>query len=312
MAEQKSLRKSLRMAKVRYVRQHYLLYLMLIIPFVYYIIFHYVPMAGLMIAFKNYSIFKGIWVSPWNGLTNFKKLFAIVEFPRAIRNTIMLNLLNLLIGFPAPIILALMLNEITSNWFKKLTQTVLYLPHFLSWVVIGGLVSALFATHDGLINHGLRAIGADNVPWLTDNAWWIVMYVIVSVWQSIGWGAIIYLSAITGIDQQIYEAARIDGCSRFKMMIYITLPSIRSTIVVMLILRIGGMMSIGFEQPQMLKNSMVNDVADVISTFVYRYGLQNGKYSISTAAGLFQSVLNFILVLTANSVSNRISDEGIW
>ena len=289
-----------------------MLYLLLIVPIAYYIVFHYVPMAGTLIAFKNYSIFKGIWASPWVGTENFKKLFAIVEFPRAIRNTIVLNVLNLLIGFPAPIILALMLNEITTGWFKKLTQTVLYLPHFLSWVVIGGLVAQLFATHDGLINQGLSALGIGNVPWLTDNTWWIVMYVGVSVWQSIGWGAIIYLSAITGIDQEIYEAARIDGCSRFKMMIYITLPSIRSTIVVMLILRIGGMMSIGFEQPQMLKNSMVNDVSDVISTFVYRYGLQNGKYAISTAAGLFQSVLNFILVLTANAVSNKISDEGIW
>ncbi len=312
MAQGTAIRASLKRARRNYVRKHYLLYIMLIIPLVYYAVFHYIPMGGIVIAFKDYSIFRGIWASPWSGWENFQKLFDIVEFPRAIRNTLMLNLLNLFIGFPAPIILALMLNEINNRIFKKITQTILYLPHFLSWVVIGGLVTTLFVTREGLINTALRAIGLQEVPWLTDNAWWVVMYVLVSVWQSIGWGAIIYLSAISGISEDIYEAARIDGCSRFRMMVYITLPSIRSTIVVMLILRIGGMMSIGFEQPQMLKNSMVNDVGDVISTFVYRYGLQNGKYSISTAAGLFQSLINFALVLGANTVSNKISDEGIW
>ena len=298
--------------KLMYVKNHYLLYVMLILPLAYYIVFHYYPMYGVTIAFKNFSIFKGVWDSPWVGFANFEKIFNIPEFTRALFNTIRLNFLNLLVCFPAPIILALLLNEIKGKHFKKITQTVLYLPHFLSWVIIGGLVSVLFATQAGLINQALVSIGLERIPWLGDGFWWIVMYVLVSLWQSIGYGAIVYLSAISGIDQEIYEAARVDGCSRFKMMYLITLPSIRPTIVIMLILKVGGMMIIGFEQPQMLKNQMVNDVGDVLSTFTYRYGIENAKYSISTAAGLFQSVINFVLVLSANAFSRKISDEGIW
>lgn len=162
------------------------------------------------------------------------------------------------------------------------------------------------------ISNALASLGMNRIPWLSENKWWIVMYVLVSVWQSIGYGAIIYMSAMSSIDQEIYEAARVDGCSRFKMMYLITLPSIKTTIVIMLILKIGGMMSIGFEQPQMLKNAMVNDVGDVISTFIYRYGIQNAKHSLSTAAGLLQSVINFVLVMSANAVSRKISDESIW
>lgn len=298
--------------KLGYVRKHYLLYLMLALPIAYYIVFHYVPMYGVTIAFKNFSIFKGIGESPWVGFENFTKLFQIKEFSRAIWNTIRLNLLCLLFSFPAPIILALFLNEINSPRFKKVTQTILYLPHFLSWVIIGGLVTTLFATNNGIVNNALAALGVDRIAWLAENGPWTVMYVIVTVWQGIGYGAIVYLSAIAGIDQEIYEAARVDGCSRFKMMYLITLPSIRTTIVVMLILAVGGLMSIGFEKPQMLKNAMVNDVADVISTFTYRYGIENAKYSISTAAGLLQSVINFILVVSANAFSRKILDESIW
>ncbi|HML45380.1 MAG TPA: ABC transporter permease subunit [Clostridia bacterium] len=305
-------RRPLLKEKRTYIRQHYLLYLMLLPPVCYYLLFHYVPMGGVVIAFKNYSIFRGIWNSPWVGLGNYAKLFSIAEFFNAIRNTLTLNVLNLIVGFPAPILLALMLNELTNKTFKKISQTVLYLPHFMSWVIVGGLVSMLFATQTGVINRALSYFGTSPVPWLSEDGWWVFMYVFVSVWQSVGWGAIIYLSAMTGISEELYEAARIDGCSRLKMMLHITLPGIRSTIVIVLILRIGSMMSIGFEQPQMLKNSMVNNVADVISTFIYRYGLENGKYSISTAAGLIQSVINFALVITANAVSNKISDEGIW
>lgn len=255
---------------------------------------------------------RGVDFKTLKSCLRFKKLFAIKEFSRAIVNTIRLNVLCLIFSFPAPILLALMLNELKSRNFKKVTQTILYLPHFLSWVIIGGLVSTLFATNTGLINNALASLGMNRIPWLSENKWWIVMYVLVSVWQSIGYGAIIYMSAMSSIDQEIYEAARVDGCSRFKMMYLITLPSIKTTIVIMLILKIGGMMSIGFEQPQMLKNAMVNDVGDVISTFIYRYGIQNAKHSLSTAAGLLQSVINFVLVMSANAVSRKISDESIW
>lgn len=298
--------------KLTYIKNHYLLYVMLILPISYYLLFHYYPMYGVTIAFKNYSIFKGVFDSPWVGFANFEKIFGIVEFKRALWNTIRLNFLNLIVCFPAPIILALLLNEIKSKNFKKVTQTIIYMPHFLSAVIIGGLVSVLFAQTTGLINNALVSIGIDRIPWLGEGFWWIIMYLVVNLWQGVGYGAIVYLSAISGIDQEMYEAARVDGCSRFKMMYLITLPSIRPTIVIMLILKVGGLMSIGFELPYMLKNAMVNDVADVLSTFTYRYGIENAKYSISTAAGLFQSVINFILVLTANMISNKISDEGIW
>lgn len=298
--------------KFNYVRNHYFLYIMLFLPLCYYILFHYVPLYGITIAFQDYSIFAGISGSPWTGFQNFQKIFAIAEFSRAVRNTLFLNVLNLLVGFPAPIILALMLNEVKNGIYKKVTQTVLYLPHFLSWVIIGGLITNLFATNYGLVNQGLASIGLPKIPWLSENGWWVFMYIFVSVWQGIGWGAIIYLSAITGIDQEMYEAAKVDGCSRIGMMFKITLPSISTTIVIMLILRVGGMMSIGFEQPQMLKNAMVNDVGDVLSTFIYRYGIENNKFAISTAAGLFQSLINFVLVLSANAISRKISDSSIW
>ena len=288
------------------------LYLLLLFPLIMVFVFSYGAYPGLRMAFMDYKPAKGYAGSEWVGMKTFIKIFKDADFIRALRNSVVFNLADLLIGFPMPIILALILNELRYPRFKKVSQTILYLPHFLSWVIIGGLVSTLFATNSGLINNGLAALGLKRVPWLSDNSWWIVMYVLVSVWQSIGYGAIVYMSAISGIDQEIYEAARVDGCSRFKMMYLITLPSIRTTIVIMLILKIGGMMSIGFEQPQMLKNAMVNDVGDVISTFIYRYGIQNAKHSISTAAGLLQSVINFALVITANGVSRKISDESIW
>ena len=288
------------------------LYLLLLLPLIMVFVFSYGAYPGLRMAFMDYKPAKGYAGSEWVGMKTFVKIFKDADFMRALRNSIVFNLADLIIGFPMPIILALMLNEIRAGLYKKLSQTILYLPHFLSWVIIGGLVTTLFATTSGLINKGLTSIGLPAVPWLSDNGWWIFMYVFVTVWQGIGWGAIVYLSAITGIDQEMYEAAKVDGCSRFKMMTKITLPSIRTTIVIMLILRVGGMMSIGFEKPQMLKNVMVNEVGDVISTFIYRYGIENNKFAISTAGGLLQSVINFALVMTANSLSRKISDESIW
>ena len=298
--------------KLMYVKNHYLLYVMLILPLAYYIVFHYYPMYGVTIAFKNFSIFKGVWDSPWVGFANFEKIFNIPEFTRALFNTIRLNFLNLLVCFPAPIILALLLNEIKGKHFKKITQTVLYLPHFLSWVIIGGLVSVLFATQAGLINQALVSIGLERIPWLGDGFWWIVMYVLVSLWQSIGYGAIVYLSAISGIDQEIYEAARVDGCSRFKMMYLITLPSIRPTIVIMLILQVGKMFNVGYEKIILMYNPMTYEVADVINSYVYREGLLNLNYSYAAAVGMFNSIVSFILVWGTNKISNKLTGSGLW
>ena len=294
-----------------YLRNHWILYAMLLLPVAYYILFHYRPLPGLVIAFKNYNMFKGIWESPWVGFKYFQQILQFDTFWIAVRNTMVLNVLGLVLGFPAPIILALFLNEIRNKTFKKVVQTIIYLPHFISWVIVGGMMYQLFAS-SGLINTVVKALGGSAVPFLSSNGWWIFTYFIVGIWKNIGWNTIIYLSAMTGIDQEIYEAARVDGCSRFRMMVSITIPCIMETIVIMLILAIGGLASIGFEQPYVMQNSVVMDVADVISTYVYRVGLEQAKFSIGTAVGLAQSVINFILVLSANAISKRISGKGIW
>ncbi|MGI5894843.1 MAG: ABC transporter permease [Candidatus Merdivicinus sp.] len=295
-----------------YLKKHYILYIMLLLPILYYIIFCYIPMGGLVIAFKDYTVRGGIWGSPWVGLEVFEKIFKSAKFWRAVKNTLVLNILSLIIGFPAPIILALMLNELRNGLFKKGIQTILYLPHFLSWVIIGGMATQLLATETGSINMVIKAMGLDPIPFLSNPTTWIGTYVGIGIWQSIGWGAIIYISAIAGIDQEQYEAARVDGCSRFKMTYKITLPNITTTIAIMLILRFGGLVSIGFEQPLMLTNAMVTSVSDVLSTYVYNVGLLQSKFSLATGIGLFQSIINFGMVLLANKLSNRISGESIW
>ena len=294
-----------------YMGNHWMLYVMLLLPIIYYFLFHYRPLPGLVIAFKNYNMFKGIWASPWVGFRFFKQVFQFETFWISVRNMLVLNVLGLVLGFPLPIILALFLNEIRAKNFKKVIQTIIYLPHFISWVIVGGMMYQIFAT-SGLINSVVTRLGGSPIPFLSTNGWWIFTYFTVGIWKNLGWNTIIYLSAMTGIDQEIYEAARVDGCSRFRMMISITVPCIMETVVIMLILAIGGLASIGFEQPYVMQNSVVMDVADVVSTYVYRVGLQQGKFSIGTAVGLAQSVINFILVMSANAISKRVSGKGIW
>jgi putative aldouronate transport system permease protein len=285
---------------------------MLALPLVYYSLFHYGPMFGLLIAFKNYNMFRGVFASEWVGLAIFKEVMRMPEFLRSIRNTLTLNLLDLFLGFPAPIILALMLNELTNGAFKKVTQTILYMPHFISWVIIGGMTYQIFATNNGVINIVLKELTGLRIPFMTNPYWWIFTYFAIGLWQSVGFSAIIYMAAITSIDQEIYEAARVDGCSRFRMMWQITLPGISSTIVIMFILRVGSMVSIGFEKPLMLGNPTVYSVSDVLSTFVYRVGVENARFSVGTAVGLYQSVVNFILVTCANKLSNKVTGESVW
>lgn len=297
---------------IKYFKRHYALYLLLLVPILYYLIFCYAPMGGIVIAFQDYKLKRGILGSEWIGLEVFERVLSSSKFWRAFWNTLRLNALSLLFEFPAPIILALFLNELRNERVKKGVQTILYLPHFVSWVVIGGIVTQIFATENGLINTFFQTIGLPKVPFLTENIAWIGTYVGVSVWQSIGWGAIIYISAITGIDQSQYEAAKVDGCSRFKMMYKITLPNILPTIIIMLILKVGGMVSIGLDKPLMLSNPMVTEVSEVLSTYSYTVGLEQGQFNVATAIGLFQSVLNFILVITANKVSDKLSGEALW
>lgn len=296
----------------KYFKQHYVLYLMLAVPVVIYLVFFYLPMGGIAIAFQDYKLKRGILGSDWVGFEVFERVLSSSKFWRAFWNTIRLNLLTLIFEFPAPIILALFLNELRNKRVKKTVQTVLYLPHFVSWVVIGGMVVQIFATEGGLVNSLLASIGLSKVPFLSEPIPWMGTYVGVSVWQSIGWGAIIYISAITGIDQEQYEAARVDGCNRFKMMYKITLPNIFPTIVIMLILKVGGMVSIGLDKPMMLSNPMVTEVAEVLSTYSYTVGMEQGQFNVATAIGLFQSVLNFVLVIAANKISDKLSGESVW
>lgn len=295
-----------------WLRRDIYLYIMLIFPLLYYIIFCYIPMYGTTIAFKDYNIFDGMFKSKWIGLETFKSVFQMKEFYRAIWNTLRLNLLMLIFGFPAPILLAIMLNEVKNKMFKKTVQTVLYLPHFISWVIIGGFATQIFSTNTGIINNLLANIGLPRIEFLTNGTLWIGTYTFLGIWQAIGWGAIVYLAAITGVNQDIYEAAAIDGCGKIRTIFSITIPSIKPTIATMFILQVGKVMNIGLDQPLMLSNSLVMEQADVISTFVYRVGLSGADFGVATAVGLFQSVVGLVLLVIANVVVKKLGEEGIW
>lgn len=287
---------------------------MLAIPIIWYLVFCYKPMAGLIIAFQKYNIFKGIKGSTFVGLENFKFVFGMRDFGIALRNTLWLNFLDLLFGFPVPIILAILLNEMRMLKFKKVSQTLLYLPHFLSWVIIGGMVLKIFAPTSGVINATLLKMGwiESNVPFLTNGGWWTFTYVLVGVWQGMGWGTILYLAAITGLDASLFEAAQIDGANKLQQIWHVTLPGIRSTIIVLLVMNIGRMMSIGFDRPFIIGNTLVKDTCDVISTFVYRAGIQNNQFARATAIGLFQSVVGVILITVANAACRAFDEKAIW
>lgn len=287
------------------------IYLMLLPVMVYYIVFRYAPMYGITIAFKDYNIFKGIFGSSWVGLDVFKKIFANKNFWSAIKNTFLLNFISLAVSFPLTIIVSLMLNELAGAKFKKITQSILYLPHFISWVVVAGIATNLFAMQDGAINGALQRIGMAPIPFLSSKGWWIFTYVVCHVWKEIGWGTIIYLAALTGVDESLYEAAYLDGATKFQRLLYITLPSIKSVIVTMLILSLSKMMSIGLDAPLLLGNTKVMGVSEVISTYTYRIGIQKAQYSESTAIGLFQSVVNIVILFAADKFAKAIGEEGI-
>ncbi len=287
------------------------LYLMLLPVISYYIIFKYIPMYGLIIAFKDYNIFKGIHDSAWVGLENFKTVFATDQFWKSTFNTLTLNLTTLCVNFPLTIAVALMLNEVRSVRFKKISQSLLYLPHFISWVVVAGIATNLFSQNNGSINNILTHMGFAPIPFLNNNSWWIFTYVAANVWKEIGWGTIIYLAAITGIDESLYEAAYIDGATKMQRIFYITLPMMKSVIIVMLILSISKMMSIGLDAPLLLGNTKVMDVSEVISTYIYRLGIVRAEYSLSTVIGLFQSVINIIILLLADRFAKLIGEKGI-
>lgn len=287
------------------------IYLMLIPVVAYFVVFKYIPMYGAVIAFKDYSPALGIWESPWVGFRWFRDFFDSFYFWRIIENTFMINLYGLIFGFPAPIILALLLNELTHERFKRLVQTTTYLPHFVSTVVIAGIVLD-FLSRDGLINQLLVAFGGEPVNFMTEPRFFRTVYVGSGIWEGIGWGSIIYLAALVGIDLTLYEAAKVDGANRWQQMRHITLPGLTPIIMIMLILQMGEMLSVGFEKVILLYNPSVYATADVISTTVYRRGLLGANYSYGAAIGLFNAVISLALLVIANRLSRRFTRSSLW
>ena len=287
------------------------LYLIAVPVIAYYIIFCYFPMFGIVIAFKNYEIGKGILDSSWVGLAHFKAFFGGAYFKRTLVNTLKISFYEILFGFPAPIVFAFLMNELRSKYFKKTVQTITYLPHFISMVVVCGMIVDFFST-DGIVTKIISFFGGEKMNYVGDPRYFRAVYVATGIWQGIGWNSIIYLAAFTGIDQELYEAAAIDGAGRFRRMLHISLPGIAPTITIMLIMRIGTVMSVGYEKIILLYGPTTYETADVISSYAYRMGIGSARYSFSTAVGLFQSVVNFILLLFANWFSNRLTDSGLF
>jgi len=304
-------RKSFGARLSRSLKQYRYVYLMAIPVVIYYLIFMYLPMYGAQIAFKRFAPGLGIEGSPWVGWDHFQKFFGSFYFKRIFLNTITISLYSLIFAFPAPILLALLLNELRSERYKRAVQTVSYLPHFISLMVVCGMIID-FTRSDGVINDVLAIFGPERQTMLLNPRLFRRIYIISEIWQGVGWGSIIYLSALAGIDAEQYEAAVIDGAGRFHKMIHVTLPGIAPTIVVMLILRIGQIMNVGYEKIILLYNGNTYDVADVISTFVYRKGLVEADYSYSTAVGLFNSVINLTLLLLANTISRKVGETSLW
>ncbi len=297
---------------IEHLKREWQLYLLLAPTIIWFVLFLYKPMYGLQIAFKDYSVFRGIQGSPWVGFEHFHTLFENEQFIRAIRNTVMISGASLIFGFPVPIILALMFNEVLNAKFKRTAQTIVYLPHFISAVIIAGIVITAFSPSTGVINLALNALGFDSVYFLTRPEWFRTIFVGTGIWQEAGFNSIVFLAAIAGVNQSLYESAVVDGASRWQMMWRITLPSIMPTILIMLIIRIGNILEVGFEMIIMLYQPATYETADVISTFIYRQGLQAAKYDLAAAAGLFNAVIAFILVMMANTISKRVSRTSLW
>jgi putative aldouronate transport system permease protein len=297
---------------VRKFPDEYPLHLLLLPVIAYYIVFHYVPMYGIIISFQDFSLFKGFAGSPWVGLRHFKDFFSSIYFPRLMRNTILLNVYSLIFGFPAPIIFALLLNEIRNSAFKRVIQTVTYLPHFISIAIVVGMMMVFLTPVGGIVNVLIQKLGIEAIPFMQSNRWFRPLYVGSGIWQEFGWGSIIYLAALTAISPALYESARIDGANRFQQMIYITIPSLMPTIAMLLILRIGGMLSVGFDKIILMYNPAIYEVSDVISTYVYRKSIIGGEFSFGTAVGLFNNVTGFILVFLANYLSRKMTEVSLW
>jgi putative aldouronate transport system permease protein len=292
--------------------KNYDLYLLLIPGLIFIAVFKYTPMYGVVISFQDFNIFAGISGSPWVGFQQFQKLFSSPDFLNVLKNTIAISLSKILFLFPIPIFVAIILNEIKSMVYKKTVQTIIYLPHFLSWVIVSGLVFDILAPSTGIINDIIKAFGGDSISFLMDNNWFRTVIVASEGWKEVGYSAIVYIAAIASIDQEQYEAAKVDGAGRIKQMIYITLPGMWSVILLMFILKLGSVLQAGTEQILLLYNAVVYETGDVIGTYVYRTGIGQMNYSFTTAVGLFESVIGFLLVISGNFISKKTSGRSIW
>lgn len=304
-------RPGLPLVRRRRIWQNIPLYAMFLPVIAFYFIFKYLPMGGLVIAFKNFNFAKGIWGSPWVGLRYFEMLFNAPATLNIIRNTFVLSVLRIIFGFPAPILLALLLNEMHCERYKKTLQTVLYIPHFFSWVIVGGLVATIFSQETGFINAIIKSITGKPYPFLYREGSWMAIFIGSGIWKGMGYGTIIYMAALTAIDPTFYEAAVLDGANKAQQIWYVTLPCIRSTIVTLFILQTGSVMEVGFDQVYALMNNVVSNVADVISTYVYRMGIQGARFSPATAMGLFDSLVGLVLVLISNRIAKAFG-ESLW
>lgn len=278
----------------------------------FFVIFKYIPLFGSVIAFQNFNVFFGVFKSPWVGLQHFVDLFTFPDLIHILRNTLIISFYQLLFGFPAPILLALLLNEIRKMAFKRTIQTIVYLPHFLSWVIVGGLVLNFLSPHSGLLNSVIQELGGKPIYFMMDPKYFRTIVVTSGIWKDVGWGTIIYLAAMASIDKQLYEAAEVDGAGRFRQAVNITLPALLPTIMVLLLLQISGILDLGFEQIYILLNPMVTNVGDVFDTFIYRVGLVGGQFSYTTAIGLFKSIVSFILIVGANKLSKKLTGSSIY
>jgi putative aldouronate transport system permease protein len=287
------------------------LYLLILPTIIYFFIFAYLPFVGLQIAFKDFQIFRGMWASPWVGFDHFIDVFTSVKFPQLIRNTLLISFYKLMFGFPVPILFALLLNEVRILWFKKTIQTVTYFPHFLSWVIFAGIIFN-FIGPLGIINLVLKDIGIEPINFMTNPDYFRSILVITGILKEFGWGAIIYLAALSGLDPQLYEAAKIDGAGKLRQIWHITLPGLRSTIVLLFILSLGHILDAGFDQVFMLYNGAVLGVGDIIDTYVYRVGLLEAQYEMATAVGLFKGVVGMVLIVTANKIIRRLGEKSLW
>lgn len=294
------------------ILQNWQLYIFILPAFLYFLIFHYIPMYGVQIAFKDFIPSLGIWGSEWVGFEHFIRFFESYYFWDLIKNTLGISVYELIVGFPLPIILALAINEAKDGLYKRTVQTVTYAPHFISIVVMTGMVIAFLAPTTGIINHAIQVLGFEPISFMTDPKWFKTVYVFSGVWQNAGWGTIIYLAALAGVDTQQHEAAIVDGASRLQRIWYINIPGIFPTMVILLILNVGNMLAIGFEKILLLQNPLNLESSNVIATFVYQAGLLDGQYSFASAVGLFNAVINAILLISVNQIAKKTSETSLW